>query len=184
MLLRRIGFVISVIFWPYFTWMQLAVTFTFIQIMWNYLIYFYPMEDTFTNRMEIFSEITNLVLMYHVLLFTDFVSDVEIRYGIGFSFIGCMGVFISVHLFLMIKDTLHKCRDSARKRQKKKNDEEALLRQRTVRMEHYKAKVERARTQNHGKQNKSEKFLARLNEVVDIEEIAGLSLEEFENMKD
>ena len=102
--------------------------------MWNYLIYFYPMEDIFTNRMEIFAEITNLVLMYHVLLFTDFVSDVEVRYGIGFSFIGCMGIFVSVHLFLMIKDTLQKFRDSARKRQKKKRDAEAQLRQRTANM--------------------------------------------------
>ena len=29
-LARRVGFVISVIFWPDFTWLQLAVTFTFI----------------------------------------------------------------------------------------------------------------------------------------------------------
>ena len=96
--------------------------------MWNYLIYFYPMEDYFTNRMEIFGEITNLFLMYHVLLFTDFVRDVQLRYAIGFSFIGFMAIFIVVHLFLMLKDTLQKCRDSARRKQKKRNDEEALLR--------------------------------------------------------
>ena len=112
MLLRRVGFVVSVIFYPHFTWLQLSITFTFIQIMWNYLIYFYPMEDYFTNTMEIFGEITNLVLMYHVLLFTDFVSDVEMRYAIGFCFIIVMGLFISVHMYLMIRDTFHKCRDS------------------------------------------------------------------------
>ena len=144
--------------------------------MWNYLIYFYPMEDFFTNSMEIFAEITNLFLMYHVLLFTDFVSDVEVRYGIGFSFIGCMGIFISVHLFLMIKDTLHKFRNSARKRLKKKNDAEALLRRRTAAMDEYKAKVESARSQNPARPEKAEKFLAELDEVCDIEDIAGFSL--------
>ena len=48
--------------------------------MYNYLIYFYPMEDIFQNRMEIFGEVINLILMYHVLLFTDFVHDPHLRY--------------------------------------------------------------------------------------------------------
>ena len=65
--------------------------------MWNYLVYFYPMESVFNNRMEIFGEIINLFLMYHVLLFTDFVQDIELRYSIGYSFIfftGAVGKYI------------------------------------------------------------------------------------------
>ena len=130
-LLRRIGFVFSVIFYPEFTWLQLAVTFAFIQIAWNYLIYFYPMEDVFTNRIEIFGEITNLVLMYHVLLFTDFVGDIPIRYSIGYSFIFFTGIFISVHLYLMLRDSIVKFRENQKRKQKIKADEEALLRSKT-----------------------------------------------------
>ena len=90
----------------------MAVTFAFIQIMWNYLVYFYPMESIFNNRMEIFGEIINNLLMYHVLLFTDFVQDVELRYAIGYSFIAFTGVFISTHMYFMlgttIKDVKHR----------------------------------------------------------------------------
>ena len=141
MLLRRIGFVFTVVFQPEFTWLQLAVTFMFIQIMWNFIIYFYPMEDTFTNRMEIFAEITNMMLMYHVFLFTDFVGDPTMRYAIGYSFIGFMGIFITVHMFLMIRDLFKSCRDSAKRKHKKKADEQAQLAKRTETMDKFKRKI-------------------------------------------
>merc|ERR1719232_185597 len=141
MLLRRIGFVITVVFFPEFTWLQMATTFTFIQTMWNYLIYFYPMEDIFTNRMEIFSELTNLVLMYHVLLFTDFVGDIPVRYEIGYSFIGFMALFISVHLFLMMRDTLLKCRNIHRRKQKKKRDAASKEKARIMKLEQFKKRI-------------------------------------------
>jgi len=109
--------------------------------MWNYLIYFYPMEDIFTNRMEVFSELTNLVLMYHVLLFTDFVGDIPVRYEIGYSFIFFMALFISVHLFLMMRDTLLKCRNIHRRKQKKKRDVANKLRARIVKLEQFKKRI-------------------------------------------
>ena len=48
----------------------------------------------------------------------------------------------------------------------------------------YKAKVERARVQSLAGNTKHDKYLGQLNEVIELEEIAHLSLEEFENMKD
>ena len=70
--------------------------------------------------MEIFGEIINLFLMYHVLLFTDFVHDVELRYIIGYSFIGFTGIFITVHMYFMlgttIKDVKHRCMIRRRKK--------------------------------------------------------------------
>ena len=122
MLLRRIGFVLTVIYAPNFTWLQLAVTLAFIQIMWNYLIYFYPMEDIFANRMEIFCELVNLCLMYHLLLFTDFVQDPNLRYWIGYSFIGFMLFFICTHLYFMLKDTVREAKHALKKRCSKKKE--------------------------------------------------------------
>ena len=55
--------------------------------------------------MEIFGEILNLLLMYHVLLFTDFVGDVDMRYNIGYSFIIYIAIFICIHLYFMLKGT-------------------------------------------------------------------------------
>ena len=130
-LLRRVGFAFTVILAPHFTWLQLAVTFTFVQIMWNYLIYFYPMESLFANRIEIFGELINLVLMYHMLLFTDFVQDVNVRYWIGYLFIGFMLVFISVHLYFMLVETVQNAKRSLKnkccKKKEKYSSKEAKL---------------------------------------------------------
>ena len=86
--------------------------------MYNYLIYFYPMEDIFQNRMEIFGEVINLILMYHVLLFTDFVHDPHMRYMIGYCFIFFTFVFISVHLYFLARTTFLMLRKKWRIRRK------------------------------------------------------------------
>lgn len=148
MLLRRIGFVFTVVFQPEFTWLQLAVTFMFIQMMWNFIIYFYPMADNFSNRMEIFAEITNMMLMYHVFMFTDFVGEPTMRYSIGFSFTACMAIFISVHLFIMIRSIFKSIRNSLRRRHKKKLDKQAKEQKRVEQMDKFKRKI--ARIQDQG----------------------------------
>ena len=139
LLTRRILFVFTVIFFPTFTWLQLAGVFTGIQIMYNYLIYFYPMEDIFQNRMEIFGEVINLILMYHVLLFTDFVLDLDLRYKIGYWFIFFIFVFISVHIFFLAKTTFGLIRKKWRIRRKKKQDEAAKKARREELREVYEA---------------------------------------------
>lgn len=139
LLTRRILFVFTVIFFPNFTWLQLAGVFTGIQIMYNYLIYFYPMEDIFQNRMEIFGEVINLILMYHVLLFTDFVLDLDLRYKIGYWFIFFIFVFISVHIFFLAKTTFGLIRKKWRIRRKKKQDEAAKKARREELREVYEA---------------------------------------------
>jgi len=128
------------------------------------------MEDNFSNGMEIFSEITNLALMYHVLLFTDFVLDVNIRYMIGYSFITCMAIFISVHVFLMIRDTLLKCRDLSRKKQKKKRDKKAKLRARERKMNSFKEKISR-QLQKRGQPGRHHEVLAGFARFIDVEDI-------------
>ena len=107
--------------------------------MYNYLIYFYPMEDIFQNRMEIFGEVINLILMYHVLLFTDFVLDLDLRYKIGYWFIFFIFVFISVHIFFLAKTTFGLIRKKWRIRRKKKQDEAAKKARREELREVYEA---------------------------------------------
>ena len=151
----------------------------FIQIMWNFIIYFYPMEDNFTNRMEIFAEITNLCLMYHVMLFTDFVGDPSYRYGIGYSFVGFMGLFIAVHMFLMIKDLFKQCQQSAKKKQKKKADEQAILNKRLERMNKFKRKIARIQEAGEDVDELFEEFGIMMGG-----DIAQWELSDFDNMND
>ena len=73
-----------------------------------YLIYFEPMESKFSNRMETFNECTCVLLMYHIMCFSDFVPEAETRSSLGISFIVCIFGNVTVHLFFMAKDNYHK----------------------------------------------------------------------------
>ena len=68
-----------------------------------YLVKYQPFEDRKILKLEIMNEVTNFILLYHLLTFTDFVGDVEARYSIGWSFLFFMCGNLCVHLYLMIK---------------------------------------------------------------------------------
>ena len=124
------------------------------------------MENLFGNRMEIFGEIINLFLMYHVLLFTDFVLDAELRYIIGYSFIFFTGVFISVHMFLMMKTTFKALKYKWRMKKKKKADAQIQKEAKDRKMDRF-----RKYRQSSGKPNAQ-------NEEEEMKEF-----EEFENIE-
>ena len=66
-------------------------------------------------KLEIMNEVTNFVLLYHVVLFSNLVPDPETRYGIGWSFILFTGANMSVHLSLLCKETYHNMKESCGK---------------------------------------------------------------------
>ena len=55
----------------------------------------------FDQRMDIFNEIKLIVVMYHMILFTDFVPDPETRYQIGFSCAGALIIGTAVNMFML-----------------------------------------------------------------------------------
>ena len=66
--------------------------------------------------MEIFNEVTNLILVYHMLTFTDWVGDPETRYTIGYSVMGAVFSNVCAHFYFLIKDTIRKAIISFRKK--------------------------------------------------------------------
>ena len=68
----------------------------------SYLLHFKPHCRFYSTIVEIFNEVINLILMYHILCFTFFVPDADIRYLIGYSFIGFTVFNLSVHIILML----------------------------------------------------------------------------------
>jgi hypothetical protein len=67
-----------------------------------YLIYFYvgyfPFQDLSSNRLELFNEMFNLYSNYSLIVFTDFVPDVELRYKMGFKFVAMVIVVFLVNV--------------------------------------------------------------------------------------
>lgn len=75
-----------------------------------YLIRFEPFKTVLLQRLELFNEITSLVLLYTSLCLTLFVTLESTRDQVGYFFIGTMGVNIFVHLFYMVRSTVKDCK--------------------------------------------------------------------------
>ena len=70
----------------------------------------HPYRDKANRRMEFFNETIIMVCLYHLCVFTDFVSDPEVRYLVGDSFIYCTVVNLTVNLLMMCRGTFKKLR--------------------------------------------------------------------------
>ena len=127
---RRAIFIFSVIVSPEFLWMQLFAQFCISVAMVIYLVWWKPLNSHFANIMETFNEITCIVLMYHLQLFSDFVPSAETRSKLGTSFLIVFILNVSVHLFFMLRETLGdvgKKLKECYERKKKKDTSEVQL---------------------------------------------------------
>ena len=64
------------------------------------------METKKANITEVFNDYTLLVLTYFLWCFTDIVGEPEVRYMLGYIFIGVVLGNVAVHLLVMITQTL------------------------------------------------------------------------------
>ena len=83
----------------------------------------------------------------------------------------------------MLRDTIHKCRDIQRKKQKKKRHEEAQLRARVKKMHQFKHRIVQLQAiKRRGKKGEHDQILAEFAHFIDIDDIESLELDEFEHM--
>ena len=66
--------------------------------------------------MELFNEATNLILLYHMMCFTDWVGRPEVRFMIGYSVMTAVFCNMSVHFFFLIWDSLRKIKLPCKKK--------------------------------------------------------------------
>lgn len=104
-LMRRLIFSVIAIFMESLIVFQLAVLFACTITSIIYLIWFQPFESKFANRMEVLNDITTLLLLYLLMTFTPWVDDSELRFKLGYVFIGVMSTNIATHFFFLAKDT-------------------------------------------------------------------------------
>jgi hypothetical protein len=64
-----------------------------------------------TNNMEVFSEVILVMIMYTMMLFTDFVPDLETRQYIGYVSIVLVAIHLLVCFSVMIIDSLRRMCD-------------------------------------------------------------------------
>ena len=66
------------------------------------------MKSNFKNKMELYNECTCVLLMYHLMCFSDFVPYASTRSELGKSFIFFIFLNVSVHLYFMMKESYTK----------------------------------------------------------------------------
>ena len=71
-----------------------------------YLITYKPFEEPLVQKLELLNEATNILLMYTISCFSPAnVAGVDNMLPIDISFLTLLGGNISVHLYVLLKDT-------------------------------------------------------------------------------
>ena len=82
---RRMLFALAITFlrkWPVFQIMVLVHS-TTVTMCFN--AYYQPFVNKILNYLEIMNEVTILILIYHMIVFTDFVESRSVQYQLGYS---------------------------------------------------------------------------------------------------
>ena len=84
--------------------LQLALA-VYIQIASGcYIILHQPFEEQLMNRLEVMNEVTTLLLVDLIFLFTPLIDSQVIKYNLGFTFICIFSICIAVHLLFLSID--------------------------------------------------------------------------------
>ena len=81
--LRRYMMMFLFVFFPEMTMTQININLLLTLLMLLFIIDVYPFEEMKMNKQEMFNEICVLISGYVMLLYTEFVGDLETRYTIG-----------------------------------------------------------------------------------------------------
>ena len=92
----------------------ILMTMTMIELM--YLVVFVPFETQLLQNLEVFNEMTSMILLYTALAFTDFIQGETLENQLGWVFNCAMAINICVHLYFMIRNTVRGCRQKCKER--------------------------------------------------------------------
>ena len=106
--LRRLLLSLTLIFWASFFWGQVALQYFISTALIIVIQWARPFNSAFATKIETFNECTNMVILYILMLFSDFVGDLETRSNLGNVYIGLIIAFSSVHLWFLFSDSIKK----------------------------------------------------------------------------
>jgi hypothetical protein len=76
------------------------------QMMLTVLGYFPPFSNNIANRLEMINEVFLLLTNYHLMMFTDFLSDTIMRENVGMSLVVVTIVGVVLNLSIVILETV------------------------------------------------------------------------------
>ena len=112
---RRLLFFVAAIFLQHFLWGQLAIQFLCSTTMIIYLLTWWPFETRLFTKIEVLNEVTSLLLIYHLFMFTDWLPLAQTRYLMGWSFIAVTVMNLLFHLSNLLSNTVGSLRRKCRR---------------------------------------------------------------------
>ena len=76
--------------------------------------------ESLVENLEIFNEVTTIILLYHLLVFTKFVSEINTQYLVGFSFAFFLSLNMATHVFFLLRSSFRDCKHKQKLRNAKK----------------------------------------------------------------
>ena len=104
--LRRLSISLVLVFATDYAFLQ--IIFVIVQNLFtlSYLLTVRPFATKFQNYLEIFNETCVLATTYFILLFSDLIADIKIRYNLGWVMIGIVVFNILVNMVIMLIQTV------------------------------------------------------------------------------
>ena len=101
--LRRIAVAFTTIFAKQLI-VQIYVNVFASLLMLGFFINMRPMEERLQNRIETANEVFTLFSNYFMIMFTDFIPDLEYRYSLGFKAIAIILIVVGLNILLVFYD--------------------------------------------------------------------------------
>ena len=79
-------------------------------MMMIYMAHFRPMPTSKNNKQEVMQDSFMLLCAYHLLLFTDYLPDVELQYNLGWSYIFVITIMLSFNVYEFLGMAFRDCR--------------------------------------------------------------------------
>lgn len=71
-----------------------------------YVVHKQPFTTKFANRTVVLEELTIIVLVYHIICFSQWISDPGVRHNLGISFITIVSSILFIFHFFSLKQRL------------------------------------------------------------------------------
>lgn len=73
-----------------------------------------PLKEKGTYMYELFSEVVLMLVIYHMICFTPFVADLEVRFKLGYSVIAVISLHLAVSYLIILKVVFRELRQKYR----------------------------------------------------------------------
>lgn len=127
-LIRRMIFAASIVYFDALPFIQAALNIVISMIILCYMIIVLPIKNRKTFIFEIYNEFTLLVLSYFLMLYADIITDIELRYNLGWFVIGITLLNLTVNyasmVFSLLKQTIKFVKKQKKNCKKKKATKE------------------------------------------------------------